>query len=54
MSFTKTLMTVEEFAHMRASDTEDYELGERNSQHSIIRAKLGDLLRAYFGANKPG
>ena len=62
MSSTKTLMTVEEFARMRTADTEDYELvaGELvplasgTPKRSIIRDKLGDLLRAYFGANKLG
>ena len=62
MGLTKTLITVEEFAKLRTSDTEDYELvaGELaplpsgTPHHSIIRDRLGDLIRAYFRANKRG
>lgn len=59
---TKALMTVEQFAQMRTSDTEDYELVEGELiplssgtlRHAKIRDCAGDLLRAYFRRNPIG
>ena len=59
---TKTLMTVEEFAHMTTSETEDYELVEgeliplasANPMHADIRGLVEHLMRGYFESNPIG
>lgn len=59
---TKTLMTVEEFAHLDATDTEDYELvdGELIPMssgtpfHSIVRDTFAVELRIYFRGHPIG
>jgi Uma2 family endonuclease len=59
---TAVLMTVEEFARMRTSETEDYELVEgelvplpsANPTHAQIRGRLEQLLRNYFDQNLAG
>ena len=59
---TKTLITVEEFAQMTTSETEDYELVEgelvplpsANPMHADVRGRLEHLLRSYFESNPIG
>jgi Uma2 family endonuclease len=59
---TTTLMTVEQFARMQTSDTEDYELVEGELVplpsgtpiHSMVRDQAGDIFRAYFRKNPIG
>ncbi len=58
----KTLLSVEEFAQLQLSDTEDFELVEGeliplssgNPMHADIRGLLEYLLRIYFGSNPIG
>jgi Uma2 family endonuclease len=59
---TKTLMTVEEFAQMTTSETEDYELVEgeviplpsANPVHAKIRQNVERQVAAYFDRNPIG
>ncbi len=59
---TKTLMSVEEFAQMTTSETEDYELVEgelvllpsASPLHADVRGRLEHLLRSYFESHPIG
>ena len=59
---TKVLMTVEQFAQLQTSDTEDYELVEgevipfstRTPRHNKTRDLIGHLLWSYFKSNPIG
>jgi Uma2 family endonuclease len=59
---TAVLMTVEEFARMCTSETEDYELVEgklvalqsANPMHAQIRGRLEHFLRSYLDQNPGG
>jgi Uma2 family endonuclease len=59
---TAALMTVEEFARMSTSETEDYELVEgelvplpsANPMHAYVRDCLLQVLRNYFDWNPAG
>jgi Uma2 family endonuclease len=59
---TASLMTVEQFARMQTSETEDYELAEGEliplasgtPLHCMIRDQAGDMIRTWFRANPIG